>query len=307
MSKDKNFNKSRFCKGSLIALLAAVVISAGAMAGCGGDKKSDSADADTATETQVVTDVVNGVYVDSNGNAITDASGNPIPVSTAPAEEGGKTSKADSDKKTSGSADSKQSSKSTDTKQSSSGGSQSSKSSGTKQSSSGTAQSSQSGKSSGSRTKTPSGAKESNTKQSTKADTSAKNLTIGDKTYNVGDKVVCTYFLDVPVSMLNFQGRVNYDSSMLKVTNAYLVEPANGGAIVNKSIDGKIIFNGSDISGYDFTDPGYEFLVVEYEVLKTGTTNPGITFEVITDLNDKSYANANGVLSGGAKISTVYS
>ena len=67
-------------------------------------------------------------------------------------------------------------------------------------------------------------------------------------------------------------------------------------------------FNGSNLSGYDYTAPGYEFIVVEYEVLKTGSTEPAITFEVVSDLSDKAYADSSsGKLINGAKIMSVYS
>lgn len=294
-----NTTKKNIFKSALAALLAATMI-AGAMAGCGGDKSS-KAEVSAANETQVVTQVVNGVYVDENGQPITDANGDFIPASEAATTAGDKTSKAKDDKQSS--ADNKQNSKSGDTSKT-----QSSASSKTDNQNSGAQQSAGSGNSgSGERTKTPSGAKNSATKKSTKADDSAKELTIGGKSYKVGDKVTCTYFLTVPQPMLNFQGRVEYDNTMLKKTNAYLVAPASYSAMLNATLDNRVVFNGSDLSGYDFTEPGYEFLVVEYEVLKTGTTEPAITFEVITDTNDKAYAGANGVLSGGAKVMSVYS
>ena len=148
---------------------------------------------------------------------------------------------------------------------------------------------------------------EGKTSGKSQEDSAAKDLTIGGKSYKVGDTVVCTYFLEVPENMVNFQGKVTYDSGMLEKTNAYLVEPANYGALLNKDIDGKVVFNGSMLSGYDFTSPGYEFLVVEYKVLKTGTTEPSIDFDVITGTSDKSYAGSNGALSGGANVWAVYS
>ena len=74
--------------------------------------------------------------------------------------------------------------------------------------------------------------------------------------------------------MLNFQGELSFDSSMLKKTNSYLVAPATYSSIINNNLNDRVVFNGSDLSGYDFSSPGYEFLVVEYEVLKTGTTEP---------------------------------
>ena len=108
--------------------------------------------------------------------------------------------------------------------------------------------------------------------------------------------------------MLNYQGKIEFDSDMLKKTDAHLVEPANYGAMFNNTFDNRIVFNGSNLSGYDFSSPGYEFIVVEYEVLKTGTTEPAITFEVLSDIKDKAYADSSsGKLINGAKIMAVYS
>ena len=298
-------SKKHIINGAFAAIIAAAVLAAGAMAGCGEKSESKSATPDTVVETQVVTEIVNGVYVDENGNAITDPSGNPIKATeSATKAADSKTSKTESKQQSSssGSASSKTESK----QQSSSSGSASGKTE--SKSSSDKSQSSASSKTdSGSRKPTPSGASDSKTKQETKKDDSAKELTISGKSYKVGDKVTCTYYLTVPNQMLNFQGRVQYDSSMLKKTNAYLVAPASYNSLLNPNLDGRVVFNGSDLSGYDFKDPGYEFLVVEYEVLKTGSTEPAITFEVLTDTGDKAYAGGNGALTNGAKVSAVYS
>ena len=302
MSGNNGTTKKHIFKGAFAALLAAAVI-AGAMTGCSKSKSSNSSE---TNETQVVTQVVSGVYVDENGNAVTDANGDPIPASEAPSNGSKDTSK-------SGGYNSKQSSSSN---QKSNGGSDSKKSegdsqksdSGSQKSDSGSQKSDTSKSSDGSRVKTPSGASDSNTSKKSKEDSSAKTLSIGGKEYKVGDKVVCTYFLEVPETMLNFQGRIEFDSSMLKKTKAYLVEPATYSSMFNDTFDNRIFFNGSNLSGYDYTAPGYEFIVVEYEVLKTGSTEPAITFEVVSDLSDKAYADSSsGKLINGAKIMSVYS
>lgn len=298
-------SKKHIINSSLAAIIAAAVLAAGAMAGCGGNSESKSATPDTVVETQVVTEIVNGVYVDENGNAITDPSGNPIKATeeTTKAKDS-KTSKSDSKQQSSssGSASSKTESKSSSSK-TESDKAQSSKSA----QSSAAPQSSGSKTDSGSRKPTPSGAADTKTKPETKKDDSAKELIIAGKSYKVGDKVTCTYYLTVPNQMLNFQGRVQYDTSMLKKTDAYLIAPASYNSLVNPNLEGRVVFNGSDLSGYDFKSPGYEFLVVEYEVLKTGTTEPSISFEVLTDTGDKAYAGSDGALTNGAKVSEVYS
>lgn len=289
--RKNQFNKKRFGV-TLVAVLTASVLAATALAGCGG--KTESGEKSVVTETQEVTMVANGVYVDANGNAITDPNGNPIPATTGAAAS--QTSKAQS------TAQSKAESKAESKTESKAASQAASKTESKAQSSA-----AQSAASEGSRKTTPSGAKDSTaTKSTTKEDSAAKELTIGGKSYKVGDKIKCTYYLMVPNTMLNFQGRVVYDSKMLKKTGAYLIAPASYNALLNPDLDGRVVFNGSNLSGYDFTSPGYDFLVVEYEVLKTGTTDPALTFEVITDTNDKVYCDSNGALTNGAKAWAVY-
>ncbi len=344
MSKENKQTTKRFLNLTLVSVLAATIVSMGAMTGCTDDSdKKESKGESVVTETQVVTKEVNGVYVDENGSIVTE------PDTTAAAE----TTKASNDKKqqSSKTGDDQQNDDSdndadnndqgnndsddnksgsndsdgnkSDNNTSSKSGSSNSKSSnssgnsgsGSSNKSSKTGNSGNSGVpdyNSGStkvdnndRRTTPSNAQTAPVKEEGKEDDSAKNLTIGGKTYNVGDKITCTYFLTVPKDMLNFQGAVNYDSSLLKQTNVYLVAPASYGSVINPNLSGRILFNGSMISGYDFTEPGYEFLVVEYEVLKNGTANPSITFEVLSDTGSTSYV-SGGALTGGAKVSAVY-
>lgn len=290
--KKNPFIKKRFGV-TLTALLTASVIAATALTGCGGN--SESGEKSTVTETQEVTMIANGVYVDANGNAITDPSGNPIPATTG-AETGKTESKAQS------TVQSKAESK-TESKAESKAASQASSKTESKAQSS----AAQTSGSDAARKTTPSDAKDSTaTKSTTKEDSSANALTIGGKSYKVGEKIRCTYYLMVPNTMLNFQGRIVYDTKMLKKTNAYLIAPASYNALLNPDLDGRVVFNGSNLSGYDFTSPGYDFLVVEYEVLKTGATEPALTFEVITDTNDKAYSNADGALTNGAKAWSTY-
>lgn len=288
MSNTKTTGKRRL----LAAMLASVIIGAAALTGCGGGESSTATADSVVTETQVVTQVVNGVYVDKDGNAVTDPSGNPIKATDAPKTTAAakQTSKASSTAQQSAAANNNQQ--------------QSAAQGGNTQQS---AAQSSSGGSSGERKTTPSGAQEGNTTKKSAADTSAKDLAIGDKHYNVGDTITCTYYLLVPNMMLNFQGRVEFDPAMLQLEDAYLIAPANFSAILNNNLDNRVVFNGSQLSGYDFTAPGYEFLTVKYKALKTGTVDPSITFEVITDTNDNAYASENGVLNGGAKVWAVYS
>ena len=67
-------------KTTLVALLTASVLTVTALAGCGGGDNKD-AEKSAVTGTEIVTSVVESVYLDDKGNPVTDPSGNPIPVS----------------------------------------------------------------------------------------------------------------------------------------------------------------------------------------------------------------------------------
>ena len=299
--------------GALTALLAAAVVTA-SLAGCGGSKKSSSAaESSQSASSQPTTKVVNGVVVDEKNEPVTDSKGEVVTVPSEAATNGGNAGASNTDSKQSSQADSKQqssnSSASSKTDGNSNTQSSSNNSNNNNNNNGGSTQSSSGGNGSGgnTRTTTPPNAPAGNTTEKSDADNAATDLTVGGKSYKVGDKVVCTYFLEVPVNMLNFQGRVTFDSSLLKETKAYLIEPASYSSLMNDKNDGRVVFNGSMLTGYDFTAPGYEYLVVEYEVIGTGTTEPAITFDVITDVNNASYTSDDGTLSNGAKIWAVYS
>ena len=280
MSKTNQTQKKHAYRGAVAAILAAALVGAAALSGCSsGEEASKKPEVSVVTGTENVTTVINDVLLDDDGNPVTDPNGSYVHATTAPATTAPQTTaKADS-KKQATTAPAQTSKTQTSTPQNNS---------------------------SDGRQTTPAGAKESPVKTSTKEDSSAKTLTVGGKSYKVGDKVTCTYYLMLPNTMLNFQGRVLYDPAMLKKTNAYLVEPANFSSVINTGLEGRVVFNGSDLQGYDFTSPGYAFLVVEYEALKTGATEPAINFEFISDTSDVRYSGGEGSLTNGAKVWAVY-
>ena len=290
MSKTNQTQKKHAYRGAVAAILAAALVGAAALSGCGsGEEASKKPEVSVVTGTENVTTVINDVLLDDDGNPVTDPNGSYVHATTAPATTAPQTT-AKADNK----------------KQATTAPAQTSKTQTSKTQTSKTQTSTPQNNSSDGRQTTPAGAKESPVKTSTKEDSSAKALTVGGKSYKVGDKVTCTYYLMLPNTMLNFQGRVLYDPAMLKKTNAYLVEPANFSSVINTGLEGKVVFNGSDLQGYDFTSPGYAFLVVEYEALKTGVTEPAINFEFISDISDVRYSGGEGSLTNGAKVWAVY-
>ena len=303
MAKKELKPRRRLLTSALIAVLAATVLTAG-LSGCGGASKEDKATVDEVSVTE------SSAAENKDSSDVTKPGGEQTPAAVEPAINPKVVQNSGTANNNSGSGTANNNSGSAANnnanKSSSNNAGSNSGNSGSGSTNTGNGSGSSGTKSNAERKTTPSNAGAGKTSGKSKEDSAAKDLTIGGKTFKVGDKVVCTYFLEVPVDMVNFQGVVTYDSSMLKKTNAYLVEPASYSSLMNKDLDGRVVFNGSMLSGYDFTSPGYEFLVVEYEVLKTGTTEPSINFDVITGVNDTSYAGNNGGLTNGANVWAVY-
>ena len=295
-------NKHSF-KSVLALTLAALIATAAFLTGCGSSEESSSDEKETSivTETQVVTRVVNGVYTDEDGNPIKDENGQPM---TAP----------------SGTPDTK-----TDAKEKSeNGGAQNSAANGGGNNSG--AQNSAAangGGNGGAQSSAANGGGNSGSAQSSAADKSSKSdskggssgggnagsdtLSIGGKSYKVGDTVTCTYTLTCKKLMANFQAYIDYDGKFLKPTNAYLDGPAKSGSVINYELydKQKIKFNGINLNGYNYTK-GANFLVVQYEVLAGGSSSPNFVWQISTDTKDNPLV-VNGKPTSDISLSAAFS
>ena len=295
-------NKHSF-KSVLALTLAALIATAAFLTGCGSSEESSSDEKETSivTETQVVTRVVNGVYTDEDGNPIKDENGQPV---TAP----------------SGTPDTK-----TDAKEKSeNGGAQNSAANGGGNNSG--AQNSaaaNSGSNGGAQSSAANDGGNNGGAQSSAADKSSKSdskggssgggnagsdtLSIGGKSYNVGDTVTCTYTLTCKKLMANFQAYIDYDGKFLKPTNAYLDGPAKSGSVINYELydKQKIKFNGINLNGYNYTK-GANFLVVQYEVLAGGSSSPNFVWQISTDTKDNPLV-VNGKPTSDISLSAAFS
>lgn len=284
-------------KSLLAALLAAVIVSAAVLAGCGGsgDESSDATADQVVKGTSIVT-YTETVPQNDSGSAAKSSQGTTAAKQSSQKQQA--TTKANSKQQSQASAanNNNQASKSNNNQQNSKSGG----------SSNGGNNNGGSSKSSGNRTAAPSAASNAPVDKKTQPNKSASDLTIGNKHFKVGDTVTCTYYLKVPEKMLNFQGSAYFDPSLLELTDAYLIEPASNGGMLNNNLKDHISFNGSNLSGYDFVDECYPFITVEYKVTGTGVTQPGIKFEVITDINDKTYTADNGTVNNGAELKEEY-
>ena len=245
---------------TIAAALAAALAAVTLMAGCGGGNE-EAKETKVVSETQIVTRVVNGVFTDEDGNILTDKDGEPLTAPSGTPDSDSKDKKegsgGKSDSKTSEDSESKSEKSEASESKSESGKSESSKSSESK-------------------------------KQPEKKDDDGddkNNLSLGGKSFEIGDEVVCTYYVTCPSKFINFQGTLNYDSNLLKAIDAEIVGTASAGSVINYDLDGKVKFNGIKLNGYNYAKGG-EFLTVTYKVLDSGSADPKISWEIVTDTNN---------------------
>ena len=207
MMKKKRFN------ATFAAVIAASLAAVSLMAGCGAGGE-DAKETRVVSETQVVTRVVNGVFTDEDGNILKDADGQPLtaPSGTPDSNEKEKSEKEGS-KTSDGKTDAGSEEKDEKDEKSESG-----------KSDSGDSKSDASSKSSESK-KTPE-------KKGDDGD-SSNNLKLGGKECEVGDTVICTYYVTCPTKFINFQATLNYDSDKVNVEDAELSGSASSGSVIN--------------------------------------------------------------------------
>lgn len=289
-------------KNCLIVALASMIafstMAASVMTGCG-EVDSDTNETKVVTETKIVegTRVVEEtVYVDENGKIIESS-------------ESGDSNKTNVNSKSSSGGSDKNSSS-----QNSTGGSANQGNSSNTQSSSGkTDSSSKPGNASnaGTSSKPASSSKpNSSSNQGSSNTNTSKNkvCTVDGNKYRVGDVIVCTYRLDVPTKLENYEACIKYNSNCLKVTKAEMLGSAKTGSLINYKIDGKVKFNGVNIgSGYDYTNGG-DFLRVTYNVIGGGTVNPKMEWVASCEYykSQHNYINSNGTPSKDFKVTKTY-
>ena len=271
MTKKKRFN------ATFAAIIAASLAAVSLMAGCGAGSE-DAKETRVVSETQIVTRVVNGVFTDEDGNILKDADGQPI---TAPSGTPDSNAKEKSEKDDNKSSGSKTDAGSDEKDEKSESG-----------------KSDEGGKSSDSYSDEGSKSSESKKTPEKKDDDgdSSNNLKLGGKECEIGDTVICTYYVTCPTKFINFQATLNYDSDKVNVEDAELSGSASSGSVINYDLDGKVKFNGIKLNGYNYAKGG-AFLTVTYKVLDSGSTDPKITWEIVTD------ASNNAMIVNGEPIS----
>lgn len=279
--------KTKKTKHILTIALASIIVlsatSAAVMSGCGESSESTN-ETRTVTETELVTVVVDGTTAtDANGNAV--SAENTDSQTSSDGSNSGEKNESSSSEKTNNSGSSSSSANS---------------SSGNSNSSSSASSNSSSKTNSSSSSKTNSAS--SNTH---KPVTNSNACTLDGHKFAVGDTVTCVYKLTAPEKLENYQAYITYDTKYLSVKSAYLDGPADSGGLLNYNLNGKIKFNGSNITkGYNYTKED-NFVVVNYEIKASGSTTPKFNWEVATGVSKKAYVIDNKP-SSGLKITKEY-
>lgn len=125
------------------------------------------------------------------------------------------------------------------------------------------------------------------TVKSNLCDSSVYNYTATDKQIQV------TYYLQCDNKILNMQGGLYYDSSVLKVADTNTIDtsiPAftSGSAFLNYDLTNKALFNATNLHLYDFTSKDV-FFTVTFDIIGSGDTEVNLDIDVITATTANSY------------------
>lgn len=282
---------------SLIVLSAA---SAAVMSGCGENSESTN-ETKTVTETELVTVVVDGTTAtDANGNAV--SAGNTGSKTSSGVNGSNEKSESSSSQKTNNSSSSANSSAVNNNSDNSASSNSNNSGNNNNNSSSSNNSSNNSGNNSNSSSSNKTNTASSNTH---KPVTDSNACTLDGHKFAVGDTVTCVYKLTSPEKLENYQAEISYNTKYLSVKSAYLDGPADSGGLLNYNLNGKIKFNGSNITkGYNYTKED-NFVVVNYEIKASGSTTPSFNWIVATGVSQKSYVTDNKA-TGGLKITKEY-
>lgn len=129
------------------------------------------------------------------------------------------------------------------------------------------------------------------------------------KTYNytaTDKQIQVTYYLQCNNKILNMQGGVYYDSSVLKVADTNTLETSipkftSGSSFVNFDLTNKALFNATNLYLYDFTSKGV-FFTVTFDIIGSGNTEVNLDVDVITATTANSFAE----LKDASDIDLVY-
>ena len=131
------------------------------------------------------------------------------------------------------------------------------------------------------------------------AETSGGTITV---TSNLGEPTVCeynsnseqvqvTYYLQSDEMILDTQGYVTYDQSVLKLastTTAKASFPVFTNAVTNFNLTNKVKFCATSLDLYDFTTEGV-FVTLTFDIIGSGDTTVSLNLEVLTATTADTY------------------
>lgn len=276
---NSNHKAKKFSVALLVALLAVSTSFASVMTGCGSKSESSAASA-TVADTSAANAKNTTVANDKSESEVTSESSN--------SQSSGSESKSES-------AQSSEKSESSGSSDSSKANSNSNNNSSSK------AANNNSNNNSGNKSNNNSSDKNNSDEKSN------EDVTLDLKK---GQTVTVTYSVKSTVVLTNYQAKITYDSSKLKVKTAQLQKPATTNGVINAKVAGQINFNGSDISmGYDYTKGG-ELVVVTFEATSDGSSKVDWLWQSASTLDDKNnivlHIDDNGKSDGTVTLSTSY-
>lgn len=276
---NSNHKAKKFSVALLVALLAVSTSFASVMTGCGSKNESSAASA-TVADTSAANAKNTTVANDKSESEVTSESSN--------SQSSGSESKSES-------AQSSEKSESSGSSDSSKANSNSNNNSSSK------AANNNSGNNSDNKSNNNSSDKNNSDEKSN------EDVTLDLKK---GQTVTVTYSVKSTVVLTNYQAKITYDSSKLKVKTAQLQKPATTNGVINAKVAGQINFNGSDIStGYDYTKGG-ELVVVTFEATSDGSSKVDWLWQSASTLDDKNnivlHIDDNGKSDGTVTLSTSY-
>lgn len=276
---NSNHKAKKFSVALLVALLAVSTSFASVMTGCGSKSESSAASATVAD-----TSAANA----ENTTVANDKSESEVNSESSNSQSSGSESKSES-------AQSSEKSESSGSSDSSKANSNSNNNSSSK------AANNNSGNNSGNKSNNNSSDKNNSDEKSN------EDVTLDLKK---GQTVTVTYSVKSTVVLTNYQAKITYDSSKLKVKSAQLQKPATTNGVINAKVAGQINFNGSDISmGYDYTKGG-ELVVVTFEATSDGSSKVDWLWQSASTLDDKNnivlHIDGNGKSDGTVTLSTSY-
>ncbi len=119
-------------------------------------------------------------------------------------------------------------------------------------------------------------------------------------------QVEVTYYLQSDNLIVDMQGALNYDDTVLEVadTTVTSVMPSfASGAMANFTVDNQVLFNASSLNLYNFKTEGV-FFTVTFDIIGSGDTTVDLDVEVLTGTTAASFAELSA--GKGEDVDMVY-